>query len=976
MDLAIVSATPFALAVIAPAVGGRFRRSALAWILAAAVGALFGVFVSWLPIISQSGPLTAELPWVPQLGLSLSLYLDGLSLFFALLITGIGALIILYAGAYFHDIGKLTRFYGLLLAFMGGMLGLVMAGNIVVLFICWEITSIASFFLISFKGNSAEARAGALQALIITGGGGLALLAGLALLGGAAGSMELATILSSGEALRAHPWYVAICLLIFAGCFTKSAQFPLHFWLPDAMHAPTPASAYLHSATMVKAGIYLLARMYPVLGDTALWQVALTAVGLATLFIGAFFALRQRDLKACLAYATISQLGALVALVGLPHGEGLKAALIGVLAHALYKGALFLVVGAIDHATGTRDLRRLGGLARAMPGLAVIAVIAGLSMAGLPPLLGFVAKEALLESLIHSVQSSPLPLLPLAVVMVSAAFNVTLALILTWDVFFARPRRANAHQHTHRHAPAMLVGPGMLAGVSVIGGLGLESLVAPLIEPILTEKSALHLFSGFNLPFILSLGAVIGGAAVFAMRQTWRGWRSHTLPTGPQLFRGAIRLVEWAADGVLRTQHGKLRHYLAVILVSVCLLMLTAGLTHVNLGALSVQITSSADLLKVVLLISSLAATFASILFKRHLLAALALGVAGYAVGGLFLLEPAPDVALVQFLVETLGTVLIITMLGKISSTARRRTAEIVWRQSRSGLLRDGLIATAIGVGVGLFALAAVTHRPQRDTVTRWHLENALTQVGATDVVAAIVTDFRGMDTVIEITVFGLAALGVLTLLTRPEPGKVWRLNVPRVARMWRRISPGPETQAQSVHAGHRADHPHPDGEAHVETRETQAAMHEQRTASKLDTPLTRKVAALILPFALLISLSHLLYSGVAPGDGFTAGAVSGIAVALWYVVYGYEEARRRLKWLHPARLIGLGISLAVLNAALPLLFGQPFLVTTQVRGLDLPAHIHLTSTMIFETGIFLAVLGGASTILETIAHPRDVEQL
>jgi NADH:ubiquinone oxidoreductase subunit 5 (subunit L)/multisubunit Na+/H+ antiporter MnhA subunit/multisubunit Na+/H+ antiporter MnhB subunit len=925
---------------------------------------LFVVLWTHLPTIQQQGALVVNLPWVPQLGLSFSLYLDGLSLLFSLLVTGIGAVIVIYAGYYFEDLPKLIRFYRLLLLFMGGMLGLVLAGNLLMLFVCWEITSIASFFLISFKADDPQARRGALQALIVTAGGGLALLVGLMLLGTAAGSMELDRVLTSGEVLRQHPFYLPIAALLMIGCFSKSAQWPLHFWLPDAMHAPTPASAYLHSATMVKAGIYLLARLYPALGDTDLWQVALTGIGLTTMLVGAVFALRQRDLKACLAYSTISQLGALVALIGQPHGEGIKAALVGVLAHALYKGTLFLVAGIVEHRQGTRQLDALGGLARHMPGVAIIAGIAGLSMAGLPPLLGFVAKETALETLLHG----PLPVLTLAIVVFSAALTVAMALILVWDVFIEQPHEHHHADH-HHTSRGMLIAPGMLAVGSLVSGLGLNSLILPILSPIVErngEPIHLSLFSGFNIPFTLSLVAIVGGVAIFQTRKYWLAWRWPALPRGTDIYQTFIGGLEFSANIVLRSQGGKLRYYLVAILISVILLMATAGLTHVSTGTLKIEFTSSADVLKAVLLALSLLATLASILFRRHLLAALALGIAGYSIGGIFLLEPAPDVALVQFLVETLGTVLVIIMLGKISAKERQDAIQNVWKQSRPGILRDVVIATVVGVGVGLFSLSAVINRPERQTVTTWHIDNALPKVGATDIVAAIVTDFRGMDTVIEITVFGMAALGVLTLLATPEPGKTWQFSAARILRQLR------ERGLVRPDAVFAADKEAVDPQIQQEI----AALQAQRPAPPLSSPLTRRVAALILPFALLIALSHILYSGVATGDGFTAGVVSGLGVALWYIVFGYDEAKQRLRWLHPAPLVGVGVGLAILNAALPLLFNQPFLITTQLEQLHLPADIHLTSTMLFEIGIFLAVLGGTSVILETIAHPQEVETL
>ncbi|MCC7452296.1 MAG: DUF4040 domain-containing protein, partial [Anaerolineae bacterium] len=849
------------------------------------------------------------------------------------------------------------------LIFTGGMLGLVLAGNLLTLFICWEITSITSFFLISFNGTDQTARRGALQALIITAGGGLALLAGLILLSTAAGSMELSHILVSGDVLRQSPYYTAVAILVFVGCFSKSAQWPVHFWLPDAMSAPTPASAYLHSATMVKAGIYLLARLYPVMGDTAIWHGALTGIGLITMLVGAALALRQRDLKACLAYSTISQLGALVALIGQPHGDGIKAAMVGILAHALYKATLFLAAGIIDHATGTRHLDKLGGLSHQMPGVAVVATLAGLSMAGLPPLFGFVAKETQIETLLHS----PLATVTLAIVVLSAMLTVAMALIFIWDIFFALPH--SNHHHAHPVSRGMVFGPGLLAAGSLLAGLNLNALVVPVLLPIVQhgdEPLHLSLFSGFNTPFILSVIALVGGFAVFQTRRYWLGWRWPALPTGRDMYQAVIGGVERIADIALRSQGGKLRYYLTAILVSVSLLMATAGLTHVGGGSIAIQLQSSADVLKIVLLALSLLATFASIVFKRHLLAALSLGVAGYSVGGIFLLEPAPDVALVQFLVETLGTVLVIVMLGKINTQERRDAMLNLWGQSRRGLVRDAVIATVVGVGVGLFSLAAVINRPVRHTITTWHIDNALPKVGATDIVASIVTDFRGMDTVIEITVFGMAALGVLTLLSTPEPGTTWQFSAMRVLRELR--------QRGLIRSGTEfaADREAKDPAIQQEVERLRA----MQPVSRLSTPLTRRAAALMLPFALLIALSHILYSGVAPGDGFTAGVVSGLAVALWYIVFGYDEAKRRLRWLHPAPLIGIGVGLAVLNAALPLILGQPFLVTTVLDQLHLPADIHLSSTMLFETGIFLAVLGGSSIILETIAHPQEVETL
>ncbi len=967
MGAALVIVIPFLLA------GGIFsvRRALSAnmqgWVLGSAMLLLFAALLTQLPLVTEEGAITGEIPWVPALGLSFAIYLDGLSLLFALVITGVGAAVMLYAGYYFEDGIEAGRFYGLLLAFTGSMLALVLAGNILTLFIAWELTSIISFLLISFHGEDTKARVGGLQALMVTGGGGLALLAGLILLGSAAGTTDLSVILSSGDLLREHTWYTAFTVLIIIGCFSKSAQWPLHFWLPQAMTAPTPASAFLHSATMVKAGIYLLLRLHPVLGDTALWDGVLPAFGLVTMAVGAVLALRQRDLKGCLAFSTISQLGAFVALIGLPESHGIKAALVGVLAHALYKGALFLVVGAVDHAAGTRELDHLGGRRSRRGGVAVVTALAAVSMAGVPPLLGFIAKETLLESVLET----PLALL---IVVFSAALTVTMAFIIFWDVFMRpapdhTPTHDDHHTHHHDIARPMVYGPAVMAGLSVVLGLGVGPLITPLVQPAVGKSIKLYLFAPeiINTPFLLSMAALIAGSVLFWTRQRWLALPMPSLPSGPQVYRGLVRGVETLGDWVLKTQAGKLRYYLVVILLAVIGLMATTGLISPRLlRGLALEVQSASDILKAFLLLLSLVATLASILFRRHLLAALALGVAGYSIGGIFLLEPAPDVALVQFLVETLGTILIIMILTKTSEAERKKVMESLWGgQSRIGLWRDITISGAVGLGVALFALSAVGSRPTPQPVSLWHLRNAYPETGAKDIVAAIVTDFRGMDTVIEITVFGIAALGVLTLLATPEIARPRRLPAEVSLRFRRLLRRKPLNDVPIVL---------PDTPPSYQPLDL--TPEEVSGIPAFSNALTRLAARLVMPFAFLVSLAHIMYGGSAPGDGFTAGVISGLGVALWYVVFGYFEARQRLSWLHPARLIGLGLLLTLLNAVLPLLFGREFLAFSRVETISLPADLKLASSLVFEIGIFLTVFGGISAVMEAITHPKEVETL
>ncbi|MCK6577815.1 MAG: DUF4040 domain-containing protein [Anaerolineae bacterium] len=939
MEFVLAASAPFGIALLLSAVGSRLPRRWHTLLTAGASAGLFGWLLGYLPIVTQQGAVETSYEWVSALGLRLTLYLDGLALLFGLLITGVGGVVALYTSSYFESEAEANRFTALLFAFMGAMLWLVLSGNLITLFIAWELTSITSYLLIGFKGDKeAAARTGAMQALVITGGGGLALLVGLALLGTAAGTFEMSGILGN-TALRDHPHYTALAILIFVGCFTKSAQFPFQFWLPGAMAAPSPASAYLHSATMVKAGIYLLARLYPALGSTELWTSALLGIGLTTMLVGAVIALGKRDLKGLLAYSTVSQLGALVALLGLPDSAGLKAAFVGILAHGLYKAALFLTAGAVDHATGTRIIDRLGGLAKTLPGWTAVAVVSALSMAGIPPLFGFVGKEVLLDAVIGSYEVASLPLV---IVGVSAALTVTAALILIFDVFLGAPR--DSHAHGHPPGAAMLIGPALLTVGTLALGLLLEPLIVPIITPAVPKAFVLHLFHGITPPLIVSIIAVVAGAAVFALRRSWLAIRPPALPSGAGVYERAVAGASWIGDRLLSTQNGKLRVYLTVILGAVALLMLPAILAYNGQRSVDFTLRNTGDVLKLILLFVSVGATVAAIRAQRRFVAALFLGVMGYSMGVVFLLEPAPDVALVQFLVETLSTILIIVMISRISLTLRDRATRIESRQKPLSRLRDIAIAGIMGLMVGLFALGAVINRPVRESnVSDWYIANAKSQIGITDVVGSVVTDFRGMDTLFEITVFGFAALSVLTLLTLP--------------------------QSRELLTGKGRARRHTDGPyAHVPEEDTYGI-------ASFSTPLTRMAATVVLPFAVIIALVHLLYGGDAPGDGFTAGVVSGLAVALWYVVFGYYEAKRRLHRLRPGALIGVGIGLALINAALPLAFGRPFLAHTGL-DIDLPAGLHVSSTLLFEMGIFLAVFGGSSVVIEAIAHPKEVETL
>lgn len=957
MELVLISAAPFVLSLalampIAPRLLNQTRQTLLSSLVMAA---LFAWLLSFFPSVQNEGAVVQAFDWAPSLGISLSFYLDGLSLLFALIITGVGALIFFYAGSYFDEASEYNRFMIWLSGFAGAMLSVVLSGNLLMMFVAWELTSVTSFILIGFKGaDDAEAREGAFKALFVTGGGALALIIGIIMLSVAAGQIlypeaGLRFAADFSEILRAsslaqHEWYTLFAILIILGGFTKSAQFPFHFWLPGAMSAPTPASAYLHSATMVKAGIYLFARLSPVMYQNELWSGTLLTTGLLTMLVGAFFAVKQRDLKALLAYSTVSKLGAIVAMLGLPGQIGVKAALVGIIAHALYKSALFLVAGTIDHATGARDIDKLGGLRQRMPAMFAVTVISALSMAGMPFFFGFVAKEVMLDAMLH--YEGSLSLLVMLALLFSAAFTAMAAYMLIYDVFLKQPRHK---LHFHKPPSLIRLAPLLLSALSLSLGFLLEPVITPLLTPAVPKSFELHLFAGFNDVFALSLGILLAGFALFLARRPVTARIDFPLSCD-MIYKEMLEYIGWAGRSVLHTQSGYVRYYLSIILGAVSLLLLVSN-TLPSWGEILSYIPSDlsltiTDLAKVFMLILTVTAGILTVVVREHVKAAIAYGVIGYAIGVIFLIEHAPDVALVQLLVETMATVLIIIMLGRIRTRTRYNVIQNLWRGRHSyklGLVRDLVISFTIGGAVFIFSLIALRNRPEQQSIAQWHLDNARL-VATEDVVGAIVADFRGTDTLLEIAVFTTAALGVLTLLARGrQSGSAF---VPRTA------------QVGSL-------------------REfDDEVVDEIQDATSLSTPFTRTVSYIVLPIAILIGIAQILYGGVGPGDGFTAGVTIGLAVSLWYIVLGYDEAKRQLPWFRPEIITRLGLVIAIVNAAIPLLLGRGFMEHVQydqelgIYDLVGSFGLHLTSSLIFEIAIAITVMGGLGIIMEAIAYP------
>ena len=730
------------------------------WLAALPPVLLALAFAACLPAVSNGETIRVAYDWVPSLGVSLSFLIDGLSLTFALLITGIGALVALYSSVYLAGHAHLGRFWLYLLSFMLAMLGLVLADNLITLFVFWELTTLTSYLLIGFDHAAAKARRSALQALLLTGAGGLALLAGLILMGLAAGSFELSEIIAQGDAIRAHALYLPILILVLLGAFTKSAQVPFHFWLPNAMAAPTPVSAYLHSATMVKAGIYLLARMHPVLSGSEAWIWTLTIFGAVTAVLASVLALRQTDLKQALAYTTLMALGTLTMFLGAEATVAVAAAVTFLIVHSLYKAALFLVVGIIDHQTGTRDVAKLRGLAGALPITALAAAAAALSMAGFPPFLGFIGKELKYEGAL-AIASEPLFVASAAVL--ANALMVAVAGIVALRPFIGTPGET---PKLPREAPARLwIGPLLLAGLGLTFGMAPGLIAGGLVQPAVTavlgrpETVKLALWHGLNLPLLLSLVTFALGLAFYLFHQQLRrlliGLEARLPASADQVWDGLLRgLKALAALQTELLQSGVMRRYLFIIFATVAL---SVGATLVLAEALPGPFALPELEIKhwaVVAMVT--AGAFMTAIAANRLTAVCALGVVGVGIALLFVMFGAPDVAITQMLVETLVVVLV--------AVAMLRLPGLEQAASRAGRRLDALLAIAVG-GVVTATLLAIVEGPINRSVTAYFEETSVPEAFGRNIVNVILVDFRALDTFGEIAVVAVAAIGAYALL-------------------------------------------------------------------------------------------------------------------------------------------------------------------------------------------------------------------
>ncbi|WP_111793792.1 putative monovalent cation/H+ antiporter subunit A [Agrobacterium radiobacter] len=752
---------PFLAALAAPALVKRFGHNA-AWVLAIAPALAFVHFALMLPEIAAGGVVTGGYAWVPSFNLSFSWFIDGLSLTFALLITGIGLLIVLYAGGYMKGHPQQGRFLSFLLLFMGAMLGVVVSDSLLMLFVFWELTSITSFLLIGFDHERAASRRAALQALVVTGGGGLLLLAGLIFIWDISGITQLSMLVRGGDILRDSPFYLAALLLVLGGAFTKSAQFPFHFWLPNAMEAPTPVSAYLHSATMVKAGVYLLMRLNPVLGDTAAWQILLPFFGGLTMLTGALLAVRQTDLKLMLAYTTVSSLGLLVMLTGFGSDHAIEAAVLYLVAHSLFKGALFMVAGIIDHEAGTRDITKLGGLRKAMPITFVAALAAAISMAGLPPFFGFLAKEEIYYALAHG---NPRAVLFTGIAILGNGLMFAVAFAVGLKPFLGKPVKTPKPAH---EGPLLLwLGPALLAlkglTIALFSGIAHFYISTPMASAIAGEVRPVEisLIPHIGVPLGLSLLTIALGIVLYTQLSAVRSLMARTftaLGAGPDRgFDVFIEMLVKVSFHVTRLiQPGRLEFYVTATFAVIAAVLLVPLFVYGELPSMP-SWPRDMPVHELTFIAIAVAGLVAVLTASSRLTAIIALGIQGFAVAVIFLLFGAPDLSFTQFMVETLSVVILTLVMTRL------RLSPSDHRGLGQKLL-DSTIAIACGTGFALFLMRA-TQASFDNRLTDFYNTYSKVIAHGANVVNVIIVDFRGTDTLGEIAVVMITGLAILALI-------------------------------------------------------------------------------------------------------------------------------------------------------------------------------------------------------------------
>ncbi|GKT24666.1 monovalent cation/H+ antiporter subunit A [Acidovorax sp. SUPP3334] len=907
----------------------------------------------YFPEIAAGGVLRQEIPWLPALGLNLVIRMDGFAWMFCMLILGIGSLVVLYARYYMSPADPVPRFFSFFLAFMGAMTGVVLSGNIIQLAFFWELTSLFSFLLIGYWYHRQDARRGARMALTVTGTGGLCMLAGMLVIGHIVGSYDLDHVLAAGEQIRNHPWYLTALVLVLLGALTKSAQFPFHFWLPNAMAAPTPVSAYLHSATMVKAGVFLMARMWPVMGGTEPWFWLVGGAGVCTLLVGGYAAMFQNDLKGLLAYSTISHLGLITLLLGLNSPLAAVAAVFHIMNHATFKASLFMAAGIVDHESGTRDIRRLSGLRTMMPVTATLAMVASAAMAGVPLLNGFLSKEMFFAETVF-LDASPLvaTVLPIAATL-AGIFSVAYSLRFTIDVFWGPraqdlPRQPHEPPHWMRVPVELLVLACMVVGIFPAWSVGryLDAAARPVVGGELPQFS-LAIWHGFNTPFMMSLVALVGGTALYLVLRWQRAAGNVDAPpliyrvSGRRLFEIALTWLTLLGHNGRRLMSTPQLQWQMLWLVLAALLgaalpLWTQGLQLGGRGTLPLS-----PAFVVLWTLGCLCAVAAAWQAKYHRLAALTLmGGAGLCTCITFLWFSAPDLGLTQIVVEIVTTVLVLLGLRWLPRRDERLRGVDTTHPGivRARRLRDMAVALAAGGGMAWLAFTMMS-RPFPESTSTFFLERAQTEGGGTNVVNVMLVDFRGFDTFGEIVVLGIVALTVYALLRRFRPARE-TMDLPE--------------QQRNMPADLQTDLLNPRNAADT-------------AVGYLMVPAV--LVRLLLPFTALVSFYMFMRGHNEPGGGFVAGLVLSVGLLLQYIISGTHWVEAHLP-LYPRRWIGVGLLFALGTGMGALVLGYPFL-TSHTAHFHLPVigEIHIASALFFDIGVFTLVVGSTLLILTAIAH-------
>ena len=929
--LPIIILLPLVLGTILVSWLKKFSRGVTAF---GAIGVSLTSFILLLTQakdVFQGKALSENWSWLPQLGIDLSFRLDALGLIFSLLITGIGTLIYIYAYYYLSPKNSLSKLYFLLMLFMAAMLGISLSNNLIILLVFWELTSISSFLLVGYWSNYDAAQRGSRMALTITGMGGLSMLGGFILIGQITGTFQIDQITGMADQIQNSPLFVPALLMILLGAFTKSAQFPFHFWLPNAMAAPTPVSAYLHSATMVKAGIFLLARLLPIFVGSVLYHNLVTFIGLFTLCMAAFFAIFKEDLKGLLAYSTISHLGLIVCLLGIGSPLAVAAAIFHIINHATFKAALFMIAGIIDHESGTRDLRKLSGLWQLLPFTATLTMITAASMAGVPLTNGFLSKEMFFTELLADL-SGPVMVLSAIVATLAGIFAVTYSIRLVHGVFFDGPIGKDVpNKNAHEPAFGMRAPATILAILCILVGIIPALLVQPIINAgtrastQLPQFEGVHiaLWHGFNAPLVMSIIALLGGCIFyFALA---KGGKLRHIDLDPYFGKFQGKIIFEAILKVLLTQsrkfkrtteNGKLQSYLIWIIVF-SIAVVAFPLANQNLSTGTRELTD-APFIAIVLWLLLFSSCWMMLWFHHERIKAVLIsGAVGLVVTLVFICFSAPDLALTQITVDVVTTVLLLMSLSLLPQLTP-------YESSVSRRWRDAIIAICAGLGIAWITWLILTR--DHNSISWFFLQQAIPLGGGSNVVNVILVDFRGFDTFGEITVLGIAAIGALCMM---------------------------------------------DGMRTHGTTMTQGLTYRFNPSPLM----FRITSSWILPLALVVSLYIFLRGHNLPGGGFIAGLITSSALIIQYIAIGQDRTERMLR-AKSGRLyevwIGIGLVFAGLTGVGSWFWGRPFLTSAHIHiSPPILGEVHLASAALFDVGVYVTVVGATMLMISVLGDSR-----